>query len=217
VKALLEEAKQGKSVLLAILVSVGVTLVTLYQTYDGFFKDALGARQAWFLLLLNAFFTFLLVITLSATFKPQHKVRYALIIAFSFQALIATDLKVEPLAGATETGGATKVNLGAFYSPIEKGLTGGIDDRIGDAKGSEIATVKKMYPTSADLPRLRARLDDLLALKWGNDKSRKDLMEQVDGVLADTNTVVGTKVRDVTLFVYASAGRGTVQRLAKAE
>lgn len=214
-RALKGAAREGRALLVAAVVSVVVSLITLLQTYDGFFREALGTGEAWALIGVNALFTVLLVLAFTAIVKPQRTIVYATIVAASFQVLIATDLEVQPLAGSSEVGATSKLNLGTFYNPVEEWLGSAIEDPVEDAKRSEIAGLRRAYPRDTDLPRLREQLDDVLATETSVDASeRADLMKEVDGVVAKRSLSAATRVREVALLAYASAGRDVVQDLA---
>lgn len=131
------------ALIVAGALSAAVTLVTLLETYDGFLSEAIRTPEAWLLIAINATVTVVLVLVLTAAFQPQRAVVYAAIVALSFQALIATDLEIQPLAGADIVGASSKVNVGALYNPVERALASGIEDPVEEAKRQEIATLRE--------------------------------------------------------------------------
>ena len=200
---------------LAAAISVLVTFVTVLTTYGGFVGEALWTWSALVLFVVNAFFTVVLVVLLAAAFKPQRPWLYAMIVAVGFQAFIATDLEIQPLAGADDVAGGQSLNLGGLYSPVEKALSGGMDDPVENAKREEIATLREAYPAVASLPGLRARLEDVSATDGSLDASgRKELLTRIDAIIAGQATVAA-KVRDIALECYARAGRDLVQDVSK--
>jgi hypothetical protein len=204
--------KAQAALVAAACVSLVVTLITLRSTYDGFVGQALGTWSAAALFVLNAAFTILLVLALSAAFKPQRKVLYAVIVALGFQTLIATDLEVQPLAGTEQVGAAEKLNLGSVYNPIETWLAAGMEDPVKDAKRQDIAKLRAAYPTATDLQKLRADADDLLATDV-QQSERETALVQVDDIIRDEQRSPESKVRDIALALYAVAGRDVVQDL----
>jgi hypothetical protein len=199
----------------AAVVSIVVTFVTVLTTYDGFLGEAIWTWSALLLFCVNAFFTVVLVVLLTAAFKPQRPWLYAVLVAVGFQAFIATDLAIQPLAGADEIGGDQTLNLGGLYNPVEKALSGGMDDPVEDAKRAEIESLRKTYPDDASLPNLRKRVEDVSATDGSLDATgRKELMTRVDEIIAATG-MAATKVRDIALECYARAGRDLVRDVAK--
>src|SRR5687768_6150322 len=105
------EVAQPLPLFLGVVVSAAATVVQLLSTYGGFFGDAIGSPAAWVLIVLNVALTVALMLGLAPLFKPRNVLLYALTIALTWQALIATDLAVEPIAGAEQVGDAKKVNV----------------------------------------------------------------------------------------------------------
>jgi hypothetical protein len=196
---------------LAAVISLLVTLVTVLTTYDGFFWDAMLTPSAGLLFLINSAFTVILVVLLSAAFKPQRPWLYAAIVAVGFQAFIATDLAIQPLAGADDVAADQSLNLGGLYNPLEEALTAGMDDPVEDAKRDEIRALRQAYPDAGALAKLRARVEDLAATDGSLDATeRTDLMSRIDGIIAKESPPA-TKVRDIALECYSAAGRDLVQ------
>lgn len=215
--AVWKEVTEGRAIVVAVVVSVAVTIIALLQSYDGFLGTALGTSSFWLLAALNALFTVLLFVILSAIVKPQRKAVYAAIVALSFQVLIATDLEVQPLAGTTEVGASSKINLGKLYDPVEKALSSGIEDPIEDAKRAQIDVLRKEYSTPEKLPVIRERLDDLISTEGSLDTGQREaLLKRIDEIIALPDRPVRYSVRDILLAVYASAGRDMVDDLVAA-
>jgi hypothetical protein len=137
-------------------------------------------------------------VAFTAVVKPRRTIVYAAVVAASFQALIATDLEVQPLAGSEQVGGTSSFKLGSFYNPVEEWLGSGIEEPVEDAKRKEVERLRSKYGTDSGLPSLRSRLDDLLATESSVDASeRAAILKQVDGVIAKRDksrpaTVSGT-------------------------
>jgi hypothetical protein len=198
----------------AILVSAAATVVQLLSTYDGFFSDAIGSPAAWGLILMNVALTVAVLLALAPVFKPRNVLLYALTIALTWQALIATDLAVEPIAGTDQVGEQQKINVGFIQTELEKTLSGSIDDPVEDAKRAEIRSLQRMYPTARDLPRLRRRLNGNLRTDGSvDDAERKTTMDLVDGVIADKKLTVPEKDREIALAVYSTVGRDPIKDL----
>jgi hypothetical protein len=214
--AIFEAAKDGKALIAGAVTSVAVSVAALATGYDGFVGEALGTLEAWLLFALNALFTVVLIVLLTAWLKPERKLAYAIVVAIGFQALIATDLEVQPLAGTEEVGAISTVKLGSIYNPVEKLLSSGIEDPIEDAKRREIEELRRRYTSESALADLRSRLDDLLATEGiGGAADRAELLKQVDGIIAKQELKVRDRVRDIALLTYASAGRDVVKDLLR--
>jgi hypothetical protein len=213
-RALATIAKPRAELIVGAFASLAVSFAALVTSYDGFAREALSAPAAWVLFAVNAVFTVILILLLTAWIKPTRKVTYAVLVAFGFQALIATDLQVQPLAGTEEVGALSSVRLGAIYNPVEKALSSGIEDPIEEAKRAEITALRARYATEPSLPTMRASLEDTLATEGSvADVERTDIMKRVDAALAARARAVRDRVRDVALILYASAGRDVVRDL----
>jgi hypothetical protein len=213
VKSLRDVAKPIP-LLLGALVAGGATVAQLLSTYDGFFGEAIGSWASWVLILMNIALTVALMLGLTPLFKPRNVLLYALTVALSFQTLLATDLAFEPLAGTDQVGTGQKVNVGFIQTELEKFLTGEIDDPVEDAKREEIAALRARYPSDDQLPTLRSDIDDNLRTDGDIDETeRKTILEQIDGLIADSSLNHSEKVREITLAVYSIAGRDPIQDL----
>jgi hypothetical protein len=199
---------------LAGLLTAGATVVQTYSTYDGFFADAMGSVSAWVLVLVNVLITIGLMLALTPVFKPRNVLLYAVTIALTWQALIATDLALEPIGGAEQVGEAQKINVAFIHTGIEKFLSSNIDDPVEDAKRKEITALRKRYPTDDKLATLRSDLDEFLRTDGEvDDAERKTVLEQVDGVIADEALDASQKVREIAIAVYATVGRDPIKDL----
>lgn len=192
------------------------TVVQLYSTYDGFFGEAIGSVSAWVLIAVNVLITVGLLLALTPVFKPRNVLLYAVTIALTWQALIATDLALEPIGGAEQVGEAQKVNVGFIHTGIEQFLSSNIDDPVEDAKRKEIAALRKRYPSDDRLSTLRSDIDEFLRTDGGvDDAERKSLLEQIDGVIADETLDAAQQVREIAIAIYAAVGRDPVEDLLK--
>lgn len=213
-QAVMDAARQRRALIAGAVTSVVVSLATIATSYGGFAGEALGAPAAWALFAVNAVFTVILIVLLSAWLKPTRKVAYAIVVALGFQALISTDLEVQPLAGTEEVGALSTVKVGSLYNPVEKLLSSGIEDPIEHAKRGEIARLRERYVDASSLPELRSRLDDMLATDGpGGVSDRVDIMKSVDTLIANTKIEIRDRVRDIAILLYASAGRDVVRDL----
>lgn len=203
---------------LPLLLSGGLTaaatVVQLSSTYDGFFGEAMGSVSAWILIAVNVLITVGLLLGLTPVFKPRNVVLYAITIALTWQALIATDLALEPIGGAEQVGEAQKINVAFIHTGIEEFLSSNIDDPVEDAKRDEIADLRERYPSDDRLAPLRGDVDEFLRTDGDvDDAERKSLLEQVDGVLADETLDAAQKVREIAIAIYAAVGRDPIQDL----
>lgn len=205
---------------LPLLLSGGLTaaatFVQLYSTYDGFFGEAMGSVSAWILIAVNVLITVGLLLGLTPVFKPRNVLLYAITIALTWQALIATDLALEPIGGAEQVGEAQKVNVAFIHTGIEEFLSSNIDDPVEEAKRKEIADLRKRYPSDDRLATLRGDVDEFLRTDGEvDDAERKAVLEQVDGVIADEALDAAHKVREIAIAIYAAVGRDPIEDLLK--
>jgi hypothetical protein len=196
------------------MLTAAATVVQLYSTYDGFFGDAMGSVSAWALVLMNVLITVGLMLVLTPVFKPRNVLLYATTIALTWQALIATDLALEPIGGAEQVGEAQKINVAFIHTGIEKFLSSNIDDPVEDAKRNEIVELRKRYPSDDKLAALRSDVDEFLRTDGEvDDVARKNVLEQIDGVIADEALDAAQKVREIAIAIYAAVGRDPIKDL----
>lgn len=199
---------------LGALITAGATVVQLYSTYDGFFEEAIGSPYSWALIVLNVLITIGLMLALTPVFKPRNVLLYAATIALTWQALIATDLALEPIGGAEQVGEAQKINVAFIHTGIEKFLSSKIDDPVEDAKRKDIADLRERYPTDDKLATLRSDLDEYLRTDGEvDDAERKTVLDQVDGIIADEALDASQQVREIAIAVYAAVGRDPIEDL----
>lgn len=200
--------------LLGVAVTAVATIVQLQSTYDGFFWDAIGSWASWVLIGLNALIAIGLMLALAGVFKPRNVLLYALTIALTWQAIIATDLAVEPVGGTDQIGEGQKLNVGFLHTELEKILSGEIDDPVEDAKRREIQQLRALYPTPDKLSLLRRNMVENLRTDGSvDDAERTTVLTLFDGVVADDSLDHDAKVREIALAVYGAVGRDPVRDL----
>ena len=215
-RAIKQEATERSAWIVSAVVSIGVTVVHLIDTYDEFFTTTFWRLPTLLLIAVNIFFTWLAVVVFSAAVKPTRKVIYAILVAASFQAVIAADLEVQPLSGADSVGGTRTIRLGEFYTPIEQLLSGEIDEPVERKMRAEITALRNRYNTADSITTLRADLADRVGTERSLDvEGRVALLKRLDEILDDTTRPLPAKLREVANELYAESLREIVQDLGR--
>lgn len=212
------EVKRWRYLGVSALVSAVVTVAHVFDTYDEFWDVALFRGATVGLVLLNIFFTWLAVVLAAAAVNPTRKTIYAVLVALSFQAVLATEFEVQPLSGAETVGGSTTIKLAPFYTPFADQLTKKIDDPVEDEIAKEVAALRAKYPTEDSLPDLREELEDRLDRERSlKPESRKRLITELNTILATTTRTVRQRLRDVVQALYAESLREVVRDISGVE
>jgi hypothetical protein len=200
--------------LAAVLVSALVTVVKLLQTYNGFFKEALLTRSFVWLVLVNAAFTLVLIVFLRGVLKPERQVLFAVVVAASFQALINSSFDTG-LVGAdagTQTGAISQMKFGTLYEPVEKYLTGNIEEAVVGPRKAELDALVSAYGTDTGVKALSTRfLEDLQDTTLWEDDKKPALVQAIEAILAGEQSAK-LKARALGLKTFEVFGRHRVQR-----
>jgi hypothetical protein len=210
--------RRWRHLAIAAAISLLVTAAKLAGTYDDFLESTLTWSTA-LLFAINAVVTVVIVELLRQVVRPTNKSRYALVVGLSFQALVAGEIEIEPLAGGKVPGQSEAIRIGDVYGPIETLVSGSIGDAVEKAKLQETNTFVGIYGRDgAGLKSLEAKLlprlesDDSLT---AGEKS--DLACRADRVLGDRSLAPSAKARTVALALYANSARDVVDYLIHAQ
>jgi hypothetical protein len=191
-----------------------VTVIQVFDTYEDFWDVALPRLPTLLLVLLNIAFTWIAVVIASAAVKPTRKVVYAILIAVSFQAVLATEFEVQPLSGAESVGGVTTIKLAPYYTPIADQISEDIDDPVEDEVAKEIDALRAAYPTDDSLTNLQEEMEERVLRERSLDTDdRRELVKELTGILVDADLTVRERLRDLAFALYAKSQRGLVRDL----
>lgn len=200
--------------LFAIAVSIASTLSQLAGTYSGFFGTAATTREAVGLVLLNVLTTIVVVVLAKLAIQPQRPWVLIVVVATSLQVLVNSEFQTG-IVGAdagTEVEGYTKINIGKYYNPLEKGFSEGIDSAVIKDRANELKSLIAAYPAPDGATTLLERFLDRLELSttWPADQ-KPALEEEVRAIVAMADQSVERKVRALGIKTYEAFGRRQVQ------
>ena len=196
------------------VISIIVTTGKLVQTYDDFLGQALPQLPTLALYLLNVIVTVGILFIFALIMKPQNNVRYAVVVALSFQAIVASEINLEPLAG-TDVPGTQTTRISDVYNPVEKLLSGQIDHGVEAEIGSELDRLQQAYRGPRGPRRLQAALEERLDREVSiKGKDRSKLLRKTQAILA-TSRSPEVKVRAIALQLYELSARDVVHDLTQ--